>query len=443
VIQRIDRRRRRLLHVLRGLQARRAGLACVPACIALFAGAAPVRAQHGDHGTPRDEMVEHSSAFRVGASATGVFTSLSPAVGGESLEEGYLTLPVLMAHGALFGDALMFTATLNAEGLTLERGELTPGAWGEGYVDRRHPHTYLHELMGSVNLPVAELFRLSISGGKGFAPFGTDDPMVRPFVKYASNHHLAQILERLVVIGALRGGPWSLEAGTFNGDEPLSPSSTPRAENFADSWSARLSFAPSDLIEAQVSYAFLNSPENATGFGLDQRKWSTSLRLGQSRPSQPFPYVMVEWARTSDVAGSSPLFVFRSVLAEGAVRGWGLELAARYEDTTRPEEERTEHFRSARPATDFSIIGSTRWRTGTAALRARLPAFGFVAAEPFVEVARAHVTAGTLDAFQPVPFYGSNVLWSFSAGLRIELGASHERMGRYGVAIAPSADLEE
>jgi hypothetical protein len=296
--------------------------------------------------------------------------------------------------------------------------------------------------MGSVNLPVADLFRVSISGGKGFAPFGTDDPMVRPFVKYASNHHLAQILERLVVIGALRAGPWSAEAGTFNGDEPLSPSSTPRTENFADSWSARLSFAPSDLIEAQVSYAFLNSPENATGFGLDQRKWSTSVRLGQSRASQPFPYLMVEWARTRDMAGSSPVFVFRSVLAEGAVRGWGLEFAARYEDTTRPEEERTEHFRSARPATDFSIIGSTRWRTGTVALRGRLPAFGFVAAEPFLELARAQVTAGALDAFQPVPFYGSNVLWSFSAGLRIEVGASHERMGRYGVAIVPPDDLQ-
>ena len=41
---------------------------------------------------------------------------------------------------------------LNLEGLTLSRGELDLGEWGEGFVDRRHPHTYLHELMAGVQL---------------------------------------------------------------------------------------------------------------------------------------------------------------------------------------------------------------------------------------------------------------------------------------------------
>ena len=34
-----------------------------------------------------------------------------------------------------------------SKAVTLEGGELTPGAWGEGFVDRRHPHTYVHELL--------------------------------------------------------------------------------------------------------------------------------------------------------------------------------------------------------------------------------------------------------------------------------------------------------
>src|SRR5688572_28895336 len=103
----------------------------------------------------------------------------------------------------------------------MARGELSTGAFGEGYVDRRHPHTYLHELIvtgsGSAG-PVA----FSVSGGRGFAPFGTDDPMMRPFEKYPINHHLAQILERALLMGALRLGPAMVEAATFGGDEPTS-----------------------------------------------------------------------------------------------------------------------------------------------------------------------------------------------------------------------------
>ena len=49
--------------------------------------------------------------------------------------------------------------------------------------------------------------RVSLSIGKGFAPFGTDDPMVRPFVRYPVNHHLSQILERGVAIAAGRAMP--------------------------------------------------------------------------------------------------------------------------------------------------------------------------------------------------------------------------------------------
>ena len=68
---------------------------------------------------------------------------------------------------------------------------------------------------------------LSLSVGKGFVPFGTDDPIVRPVIRYPVNHHLAQILERAVIIAAARHGPAGIEAALFNGDEPERRASGP------------------------------------------------------------------------------------------------------------------------------------------------------------------------------------------------------------------------
>src|SRR5512146_32968 len=152
-----------------------------------------------------------SSPFSIGGQGILELTRVSPAHSGMSYTEGYLTEPAIMVHARPFGGHLEGTGTLDLEGLTLTRGELTPGAWGEGYVDRRHPHTYVHELMASG--VVGSRWAGSVSAGKGFAPFGTDDPMVRPFVKYPVNHHLSQILERAVVVAGVRAGPALLEVG--------------------------------------------------------------------------------------------------------------------------------------------------------------------------------------------------------------------------------------
>jgi hypothetical protein len=190
--------------------------------------------------------VHPAGIFEIGAQAIGVVTRVSPAIHGRDLTEGYLTQPALMAMLTPWGEALTLRGTVNLEGLTIKRGELTPGIQGEGYIDRRHPHTYLHELL------VTSAHRFwpdgvsgaSITVGKGFAPFGTDDPMARPFEKYPINHHLAQILERAVAIGALRTGPWIFEAAAFNGDEPTSPGVVPIRYRYWDSWSGRISFVP-------------------------------------------------------------------------------------------------------------------------------------------------------------------------------------------------------
>src|SRR5690606_20685985 len=140
------------------------------------------------------------------------------------------------------GSRLAMRTTLNFEAITQEDGELTFGAWGEGFIDRRHPHTLLHELMLSLNVWDAAAGSASISAGKGFAPFGTDDPMSRPGLKYPTNHHLSQILERWTVNGAYRRGGWSFEAGVFGGTEPDGPYDLSNIESFGDSWAARLTY---------------------------------------------------------------------------------------------------------------------------------------------------------------------------------------------------------
>ena len=52
-----------------------------------------------------------------------------------------------MAHAGALNNRLRFVGMLNLEGLTIANGELATGDWGEGFDDRRHPHTYLHEAM--------------------------------------------------------------------------------------------------------------------------------------------------------------------------------------------------------------------------------------------------------------------------------------------------------
>ena len=93
--------------------------------------------------------------------------------------EWFLTQPALMANLESPSRQLVLLTTLNVEGVTLGSGELTYGGCGEGFIDKRHPYTLLHEAMLSWNLWEIAGGGLSLSAGKGFAPYGTDDPMSR------------------------------------------------------------------------------------------------------------------------------------------------------------------------------------------------------------------------------------------------------------------------
>ena len=372
-----------------------------------------------------------------GAQAVAAVYYADPVPGGGPLTELKLVQPLVMVHAALPALRLHFIGTLDLEGLTMPAGELAPGDWGEGFVDRRHPHTYAHELLLVVDdLTGARSNRLSLAVGKGFAPFGTDDPMSRPFVRFPVNHHLAQILERWVALAAWRNGPITIEAGLFDGDEPERPGQWPRfGGRFGDSWSARVTLRPAAAVELQGSHASVASPEHRPGAGLTQRKWDVSARLTPPVAHHP-AYVLLEWARTDEADG---FFHFSSLLGEAAWSPGRHRVAYRLERTTRPEEERLlDPFRSERPHLDNQIFGITRWTVHTLGYTFSLP----IDALPAEVVPLAELSAGRVTRleglFDPESFYGKTTFWALTVGARIAIGMRMHRMGRYGAAVPAS-----
>lgn len=372
------------------------------------------------------------------AQAIPLLTRAAPSAGGTSQSQAAVTQALLMARFSAWRSHGALAATLDAEGRTIPNGELDTGAWGEGFVDRRHPHTYVHELMATGS-GTAGPVTWSATMGRGFVPFGTDDPMMRPLVKFPINHHLAQILERLAAIGALRVGPATLEAASFGGDEPTQPSSAPRWQRFGDSWSARATWRPTSGTEIQASYARVASPEDLSGAGLGQRKQSVSAR-GISHDGAR--YVLAEWARTveHDASRQEDAFRYQSALVEAALRTGPFGLALRLEQSDRPEEDRlAEPFRTPRPAPDLNINGITQLRVATLQLVAQGATRYRISGLPFLEV--AHLWAAPRDSrslVTPDRLYGTSRLWMLTLGVRLLAGDQHARMGRYGVADAAS-----
>jgi hypothetical protein len=358
---------------------------------------------------------------------------VDPVPEGGDLTELRLVQPALMAR--VSGPArLSLLATFDLEGATISEGELTAGAWGEGFIDRRHPHTYVHELLLTADDLLGRIdgaTRLSLTAGKGFAPFGTDDPMSRPVLRYPVNHHLAQVLERAVVIGAVNRGVVTAEVGLFNGDEPEQPDQWPVVEHVGDSWSARITGRPTRGLELQASRAHVHSPENREGAGPDQEKWSLSGRWEGPVGGHPV-YGLVEYAHSSEAEG---FFEFSSFLAEGAWKSSRQRLYYRFERTERAEEERVSRFRTLRPHQENSILGVTRWTIHTAGWSAVVLDRGGATVAPLVELSYGRIAEVGSGLFDVLQTYGGNGFWSWTLGVRLEFGGGPHRMGRYGAAL--------
>jgi hypothetical protein len=362
-----------------------------------------------------------------GAQAIPAFTQTNAVPGGRSLGELRIVQPVVMLHAGALGDRLRLMAAVDLEKWTILHGELTPGIWGESFVDRRHPHTVVHELMlfapdllGRLDGTV-ELF---LAAGKGFVPFGTDDPMSRPVVRFPVNHHLSQVLERAVALAGVRVGSATLEGALFNGDEPVAAGSWPTWARFGDSWAVRLTVAPLPGLEGQASYAFVSSPENRPGAGPDDRKTSAAVRWERDRW-----YGHVEWARTSTARGA---FRFHSVLAEAALTLSGHRPYVRFERTERPEEERIfgNRFRARRPLFENSILGITRWTILTAGDAVDLVQRPW-RCSPFLEASWIGIARVGGGVFDPAVWYGREQGAALTVGIRLAAGMRMHRMGRY------------
>lgn len=380
---------------------------------------------------PATALPAQHQTVDVDAQLVGLYRWSSRTPDGGGLGEARLVQPVVMARARL-GRGALVRATANLEGLTIPSGELLPGAWGEGFVDRRHPHTYVHELLvEAVARPrCAVECRLGAFAGKGFVPFGSDDPMSRPFLAYPVNHHLAQVLERAVVGGQVAIGPVFIEGAVFNGDEPERPGQWPSVRRFGDSWATRLTMIPAQGLELSGSFASVHSPEHRPGAGATQTKYHTGLRLDRPLGTDRI-LVLAEWARTSELDG---FFRFDSRLAEVQWRRGRLGVQYRLERTDRPEEERLDAFRSARPHLENSILGVTRWSTHLLGVVAPVrQSDDAVGVDAIVEIGTATVDRLGGGLFDPATTYGGRRLWTLSIGLRVSTGFRDHRMGRYGV----------
>ena len=353
--------------------------------------------------------------------------------------EVYLTQPAVMFNVESPGSRVALRTTLNFEGITQQDGELTFGGWGEGFLDKRHPHTLLHELMLSVNFWDVAGGALSISAGKGFAPYGTDDPMARPAVKYPTNHHLSQILERWTVNGVWIHSGWSLEAGVFGGSEPEGPYDLSNIESFGDSWSARVArrfgggFGPMAATELSASFGRVREVHHDEA--VVTKLYNAALRH-ERMYSFGTLYGLVEGSMNEPGEDEG----YFSVLGETKLSVGPHRPYYRIEYATRPEYPREgapgsqEFFRYDH---DSHAIGATRWLINAVGYGYELTGYP-VSARPFVEVQHNRVSAerGGID---PQDLFGARSFWGLSAGFRVFLGGYPMRMGSYGVLDAMTA----
>lgn len=372
-----------------------------------------------------------------------VVTIGAPGEDGSPLErtEWYLTQPAVMANLESPGSAVVLRTTLNFEGITQEDGELTFGGWGEGYLDKRHPHTLLHEAMLSLNAWDFLGGAASLSLGKGFAPYGTDDPMARPGLKYPTNHHLSQLLERFVVSGAFLRDGWSVEAGVFGGTEPTGPYDFSNIESFGNSWSARVAkrwgrgWGPSAAWELSASYGDVieehDDVEEAT------RLMNVALRHARTfRESEQ--YFLVEYSRSWGEDDDD----FYSVLGEARLALDRHQPYARVEYATRPE-----YPRDGAPGSDDFFrydhdadpIGATRWLITTVAWAYELTDLPF-SVRPFVGI-QHHFVDAERGGIEPEALFGTDSFWAITAGARIFIGGGPMRMGAYGILDPMSAAM--
>lgn len=350
-----------------------------------------------------------------------------------SLTGWYLTQPAVMANLEHEGGRLTLRTTLNFEGITQPNGALAYGGWGEGFIDKRHPHTLLHEFMLSFNSWNVGGADFSLSAGKGFAPYGTDDPMARPGLKYPTNHHLSQILERWTVNGVVLKGGWSAEVGIFGGTEPVDPYDFSNIESFGDSWSARLArrwgSGSGPMAEWEASISSAQVVESHESESHATQLWNLAIRHSGMVGNGTL-YGLAEASR-SDPEEYEGHF---SVLGEVRWNRTGHQPYLRFEYATRPEYPRTGEAGTSgfyRYSHDSEPIGATRWAISTVAYAYQLTD-AQLSIRPFIEF-QHHRVRSERGGIGPDTLFGTNAFSTISVGVRMFFKGGPMRMGSYGV----------
>jgi hypothetical protein len=158
---------------------------------------------------------------------------------------------------------------------------------GEGLLDHQHPHDLFMELSGRYSWSLADQTSVFVYGGfPGEPALGPEAFMHRPS---AMDNHWAPLGHHLqdsthitfgVATAGVRWRDLQLEASAFNGTEPDA-----NRFNFdagpLDSWSTRLSWAPTAAWSGQVSFGHLANPEVAAPGPLD-RTTASIMHVGQT-----------------------------------------------------------------------------------------------------------------------------------------------------------------
>lgn len=140
-------------------------------------------------------------------------------------------------------------------------------AYGEPLIDRQHPHDFVMELTGRLDIDIAEGTTAFLYGGPvGEPALGPSAFMHRASARYNPEapitHHWFDATHIVygVVTAGISAPRWQLEASAFRGREP-DEFRWNIEEPKLDSWSLRASFAPSPALLLQASYGQIHSPE--------------------------------------------------------------------------------------------------------------------------------------------------------------------------------------
>jgi hypothetical protein len=265
--------------------------------------------------------------------------------------------------------------------------------------------------------------------------------MSRPAVKYPTNHHLSQILERFTLNAVYASPLWSIEAGIFGGGEPTGPWDLGNVESFADSWSVRAARRVGQGMmgiwpwEFSASFGRVREQHEDGEPATVTRLFNGAVR-NEANHAAGRLYALVE-ASLSDANEQEGFF---SVLAEASLARGGHRPYARVEYSRRPEFERLgppdreEFFRYDH---DQEPLGSTRWLIVSGGYGLNITPLPY-SLRPYVE-AQWNRVAQDGGGIEPDALFGRSSFFTLSAGFRLFLGGESMRMGGYGGWTPPRA----